>query len=97
MPLVKPVREPDAGNPQVRFDERRRETEPRPRLRHRHQAKAAGNSDSLDLQPPRPPPTLPSQGQHGADGKFSAVGNYLFRNHVAMDFDGGLWGILRGE
>src|SRR5829696_7426306 len=23
-------------------------------------AKAAGNSDSLDLQPPRPPPTLPS-------------------------------------
>ena len=22
-------------------------------------AKAAGNSDSLDLQPPRPPPTLP--------------------------------------
>jgi RNA-directed DNA polymerase len=35
--LVKPVREPDAGDPQVRFDERRWETEPRPRLRHRHQ------------------------------------------------------------
>jgi hypothetical protein len=54
-PLVKPVREPDAANPQVRFDERWRETEPRPRLRHRHQGKAAGNSYSLDLQPPRPP------------------------------------------
>ena len=51
---MKPVREPDAGDPQVRFDERRRETEPRPRLRHRIKAKAAGNSDSLDLQPPAP-------------------------------------------
>jgi hypothetical protein len=57
--LVKPVREPDAGDPHVRFDERRWETEPWPRLRHRHSAKAAGNSYSLDLQPPRPPPTLP--------------------------------------
>src|ERR1700709_2256281 len=36
-PFVKPVREPDAGDPQVRFDERRWETELRPRLRHRHQ------------------------------------------------------------
>jgi len=25
-------------------------------------AKAAGNSDSLDLRPPRPPPTLPWSG-----------------------------------
>src|SRR5689334_10754280 len=33
--LVKPVREPDAGDPQVRFDERRWETEPGSRLRHR--------------------------------------------------------------
>jgi hypothetical protein len=33
---VKSVREPDAGNLQVRFDERRWETELRPRLRHRH-------------------------------------------------------------
>ena len=32
-PLVKPVREPVAGDPQVRFDERQWETEPRPRLR----------------------------------------------------------------
>jgi RNA-directed DNA polymerase len=38
-PLVKLVGEPDAGDPHVRFDERRRETEPRPRLRHRHQRK----------------------------------------------------------
>jgi len=30
------VREPDAGNPQVRFDERGQETEPRSGLRHRH-------------------------------------------------------------
>lgn len=58
-PLVKSVREPDAGNLHVRFDERRRETEPRPRLRHRRLAKAAGNSNSLGLKPPRPPPTLP--------------------------------------
>jgi hypothetical protein len=51
-PLVKSVREPDAGDPQVRFDKRRWETELRPRLRHRHQGEAAGNSYSLDLQPP---------------------------------------------
>ena len=30
------VREPDAGNPHVRFDERRLETEPRGGVRHRH-------------------------------------------------------------
>jgi hypothetical protein len=59
---VKPVREPDAGDPHVRFDERRWETELRPRLRHRHQAKAAGNSDSLDLQATAP----------AADSTFSA-------------------------
>ena len=42
MPEVKPVREPDAGKPHVRFDERRRETELWNGLRHRHVAKAAG-------------------------------------------------------
>ena len=35
MPFREAVREPDAGDPQVRFDERRWETELRPRLRHR--------------------------------------------------------------
>jgi hypothetical protein len=39
-------REPDAGDPHVRFDERRLETELWEGLRHRHEAKAAGNSDS---------------------------------------------------
>ena len=56
--LVKSVREPDAGEPHVRFDERGRKTEPRPRLGHRQKAKAAGNSHSRDLQPPRPSSTL---------------------------------------
>jgi hypothetical protein len=37
---MKPVREPDVGDPQVRFDERRRETELRPRLRHRYQGES---------------------------------------------------------
>jgi hypothetical protein len=32
MPDVKPVREPDAGNPHVRFDERGRETKPTARI-----------------------------------------------------------------
>ncbi len=41
------VREPDAGDPHVRFDERRLETEPRRGVRHRHLAKAAGNSYPL--------------------------------------------------
>lgn len=50
---------PRAGDPQVRFDERRRETEPWSRLRHWRVAKAAGNSNSLSLRPPRPPSTLP--------------------------------------
>jgi hypothetical protein len=35
--------------------------------------------------------------RHGAGGKFSAVGDYLFRDQVAIGFDGGLWGILRVE
>jgi hypothetical protein len=39
---VKPVGEPDAGNPHVRFDERRRETASWCGLRHRRSAKAAG-------------------------------------------------------
>ena len=55
---VKPVGEPDAGNPHVRFDERGWETEPCPGLRHRRYAKAAGNGDSPGLQSPRPSSTL---------------------------------------
>ncbi len=48
------VREPDAGNPHIRFDERRLETEPRQGVRHRHRAKAAGNSyPHPRLPPPR--------------------------------------------
>jgi len=39
---VKPVGEPDAGKPHVRFDERRRETASGYGLRHRHFAKAVG-------------------------------------------------------
>ena len=54
-PLVKPVREPDAGNPQVRFDERRWETELRPSLRHRHQ----GESRRQQLIP-QPKATAPA-------------------------------------
>src|SRR5271155_1510565 len=38
---------PDAGNPHVRFDERRLETEPRSELRHRQCAKAAGEQPLL--------------------------------------------------
>ncbi len=41
------VREPDAGDPHVRFDERRLETESWRGVRHRHRAKAAGNSYPL--------------------------------------------------
>jgi hypothetical protein len=54
-PAVKPVREPDAGDPQVRFDERRWETEPRPRLRHRR----SGESRRKQLLP-RPTDTAPA-------------------------------------
>ncbi|HEX6902848.1 MAG TPA: copper oxidase [Thermoanaerobaculia bacterium] len=35
--------------------------------------------------------------RNGAGGKFSIIGDYLFRNHVATDFDGGIWGLLRVE
>ena len=35
--------------------------------------------------------------RHGAGGKFSVLGDFLFRDQVAIDFDGGLWGILRVE
>ena len=38
------VREPDAGNPHVRFDERRLETEPRRGVRHRHWQKPPGTA-----------------------------------------------------
>jgi manganese oxidase len=33
--------------------------------------------------------------RNGAGGKFSIIGDYLFRDHAAFDFDGGVWGILR--
>ncbi len=33
--------------------------------------------------------------RHGAGGKFSVVGDFLFRDQVAIGFDNGLWGILR--
>lgn len=33
--------------------------------------------------------------RNGAGGRFSVLGDYLFRNHAAFDFDGGMWGILR--
>jgi manganese oxidase len=33
--------------------------------------------------------------RYGAGGKFSAVGDFLFRDQVATGFDHGLWGILR--
>ena len=38
------VREPDAGNPRVRFDERRLETESRRGVRHRHWRKPPGTA-----------------------------------------------------
>ena len=52
------VREPDAGNPHVRFDERRLETESWRGVRHRRSAKAAGNGYPLRLPPPRQSSTL---------------------------------------
>ena len=33
--------------------------------------------------------------RNGAGGKFAIPGDYLFRDHAAFGFDGGLWGILR--
>ena len=41
------VREPDAGNPHVRFDERRLETEPRRGVRHRHERKPPGTATPI--------------------------------------------------
>jgi manganese oxidase len=35
--------------------------------------------------------------RHGAGGKFSVVGDFLFRDQVSTGFDNGLWGILRVE
>ena len=32
--------------------------------------------------------------RNGAGGKFSIVGEYLFRDHVATGMDGGMWGIV---
>ena len=52
------VREPDAGDLHVRFDERRLETEPLARSEAPASAKAAGNSYPLRLPPPRQSSTL---------------------------------------
>jgi hypothetical protein len=57
-------REPDAGDPHVRFAERRLETELWEGLRHRHEAKAAGNSDS-----PFPMATAPVVDSTGGRGR----------------------------
>jgi hypothetical protein len=35
--------------------------------------------------------------QNGAGGKFSIVGDYLFRDQVGIGLDNGLWGLLRVE
>jgi hypothetical protein len=35
--------------------------------------------------------------RHGAGGKFSIVGDYLFRDQTSTGLDGGMWGILRVE
>ena len=65
------VREPDAGDPHVRFDERRLETESWRGVRHRHRAKAAGNSY------PHPPtataPVVDSTRPHCGRGCRSAT------------------------
>ena len=55
---VKPVGEPDAGNPHVRFDERGGKTELRRGLRHQQLAKAAGNSYSPSPKRNRVSPRL---------------------------------------
>jgi hypothetical protein len=61
-PTVNPVGEPDAGNPHVRFDERRRETEPWRGLRHPRGGESRGlTATPHDLPPPRPSSTLPSR------------------------------------
>jgi hypothetical protein len=33
--------------------------------------------------------------RNGAGGRFAVLGDYLFRDHAAFAFDGGIWGILR--
>ena len=55
-----PVREPDAENSHVRFDEREVETELRIETRHRRWAKAAGNGNSSVMPPSRHFSTLPA-------------------------------------
>jgi hypothetical protein len=67
------VREPDAGDPQVRFDERRRERELRPSLRHRHQ----GESRRQQLIP-QPKATAPA-----ADSTLGEEENEDFSTDVA--------------
>ena len=57
-PTMKPVGKPDAGNPHVRFDERRLETELWRELRHRHGRKPPANSTPRSLRPPRQSSTL---------------------------------------
>ena len=74
------VRKPDAGNPHVRFDERRLETEPRRGVRHRHLAKAAGNSYPLPPTATAPVvdstryPALRQSGKHRRTASRSSPG-----------------------
>ena len=55
---MKPVGKPDAGNPHVRFDERRLETELWRELRHRHRRKQSETVQPRSLRPPRQSSTL---------------------------------------
>jgi len=55
---VKPVGEPDAGKPHVRFDERGREKGRWDGLRHRWLSKETGNGYSPCFPLPRPSSTL---------------------------------------
>jgi hypothetical protein len=76
---VKPVREPDAGDLQVRFDERRWETELRPRLRHRHQGESRRKQ-----RLPRPTDTAPAADstlfrEHLSGGTCSPVRGHLLQ------------------
>ena len=57
---MKPVGKPDAGNPHVRFDERRLETELWRELRHRHGRKPPANSTAS--QPTATAPVVDSTG-----------------------------------
>ncbi len=69
---VKPVGEPDAGNPHVRFDERGGKTELRRGLRHQQLAKAAGNSYSPSPKRNRVSPRLYVRPE-GADHQWRRV------------------------